>query len=224
MRPRALPAIVALLVIAAGCHLFDDDDWARIVPFNNVEESRFLAVTEAQARVFLEDAEWNTFWTEHSEEEAPGLDFEREMAIGLFWGGGYSGCTSRAEVIRVVLESSSRVVVEVDPLGSLGDCDMVVLPNQVIRLERIDKPVRFDLIMRGAKAGEGEAYGCTEAANGELGFYVVSDGGGTPQRVRCHPPCFANMQTFDHILPGLMVPDAAAVLGSLNIIAGELDR
>lgn len=150
MKNRALPLILALILATASCHLFDNENSARILPFDNIEESEFLAVTEADARVFLDDAEWKAFWTDHSAEEAPDVDFEQEMAVGLFWGGGYSGCTNRAEVIREVREGDSRVVVEVGPLGSLGDCDMVVLPNQVIRLERIDKPIAFDGELPGA--------------------------------------------------------------------------
>jgi hypothetical protein len=144
MKARAPALILGLLLVAAGCHLFDDEDSARIHPFENIEESEFLAVTEPDARVFLDEDEWKAFWTDHSEEEAPDVDFAQEMTIGLFWGSGYSGCTNRAEAIREVREGNSRVVVEVGPLGSLGDCDMVVLPNQVIRLDRIDKPVVFE--------------------------------------------------------------------------------
>ena len=119
-------------------------------PFDNIEESEFLAVTEADARVFLDEDTWKAFWTDHSEEEAPDVDFAQEMTIALFWGGGYSGCVNRAEAIREVREGDSRVVVEVGPLGDLGDCDMVVLPNQVIRLARVDKPVVFDGEVPGA--------------------------------------------------------------------------
>jgi len=144
MRNEAPVLLLGLLLVAAGCHLFDDEDSARILPFDSIEESEHLAVTEPDARVFLDEDGWKAFWTEHSEEEAPDVDFAQEMAVGLFWGGGYSGCVNRAEAIREVREGGSRVVVEVGPLGSLGDCDMVVLPNQVIRLERIDKPVVFD--------------------------------------------------------------------------------
>jgi NADH-quinone oxidoreductase subunit C/D len=64
----------------------------------------------------------------------------------------------------------------------------------------------------------------TEGANGELGFYLVSDGGSHPYRVKVRPPCFAIFQAYPHMLEGHLVPDAIAILGSLNIIAGELDR
>jgi NADH:ubiquinone oxidoreductase subunit D len=82
----------------------------------------------------------------------------------------------------------------------------------------------FKLIYEGIKVPAGDAYSFTEGANGELGYYVVSDGSGKPYRIKVRPPCFAIYQAYPHILEGHMVPDAIAILGSLNIIAGELDR
>jgi NADH:ubiquinone oxidoreductase subunit D len=82
----------------------------------------------------------------------------------------------------------------------------------------------FKLIMEGIKVPAGEKYGYTEAANGELGYYIVSDGGGKPYRIKVRPPCFAIFQAFPHILEGHMVADTVAIMSSLNIIAGELDR
>ena len=63
-----------------------------------------------------------------------------------------------------------------------------------------------------------------QLADGELGFYVVSDGTKNPYRVRCRPPCFAIYQAFGRMIIGQTIPDVVAALGSLNIIAGELDH
>ena len=84
----------------------------------------------------------------------------------------------------------------------------------------------FEQIMtnRGFTPPIGEAYGANETANGELGFYLVSDGGNTPYRARCRPPSFINYQVFEKLVVGHQVSDVVAVLGSLNIIAAELDR
>jgi NADH dehydrogenase I D subunit len=82
----------------------------------------------------------------------------------------------------------------------------------------------FKLIYDGIKVPAGDAYHFTEGANGELGYYIVADGGGRPYRVKCRPPCFALFQAYPHMLVDHMVSDAIAILGSLNIIAGELDR
>ncbi len=83
---------------------------------------------------------------------------------------------------------------------------------------------QFMLVIHGVRPPRGEVYCSSEAANGELGFYVVSDGSGKPWRVKCRPPCFAIFQAFPHMCKGQMIADAIAALGSINIIAGELDR
>ncbi len=82
----------------------------------------------------------------------------------------------------------------------------------------------FKLIMHGIQPPVGETYFQVEGGNGELGFYVVSDGTKNPYRVRCRPPCFAIYQAFGRMITGQTIPDAVAALGSLNIIAGELDH
>jgi NADH-quinone oxidoreductase subunit C/D len=82
----------------------------------------------------------------------------------------------------------------------------------------------FMLIINGVQPPKGEVYHRQEAANGELGFYVISDGTGTPYRVKCRPPCFAILSGFPEMVRGNFLADAVAALGSINIIAGELDR
>ncbi len=82
----------------------------------------------------------------------------------------------------------------------------------------------FKIIMHGICPEPGEIYDSTEAANGELGFYVIADGGKNPYRVKCRPPCFMNFAAFHEMIEGAMIADAVANLGSINIIAGELDR
>lgn len=84
----------------------------------------------------------------------------------------------------------------------------------------------FEQIMtnRGFIPPVGEAYGANETANGELGFYIASDGGNRPYRARCRPPSFINYQVFEKLVVGHQISDVIAVLGSLNIIAAELDR
>jgi NADH-quinone oxidoreductase subunit C/D len=82
----------------------------------------------------------------------------------------------------------------------------------------------FMLVIKGLRPPKGEIYDATEAANGELGFYCVSDGGPKPYRLRVRPPCFAIYQSFSQLIDGGLVSDVIAVLGSLNLIAGELDR
>ncbi|MGV3523704.1 MAG: NADH dehydrogenase (quinone) subunit D [Candidatus Sericytochromatia bacterium] len=82
----------------------------------------------------------------------------------------------------------------------------------------------FKHIFEGVLVTPGEIYDCTEAANGELGFYLVSDGTGNPYRVRCRPPCFTIFSAYPDMIEGQLIADAVATLGSINIIAGELER
>ena len=84
----------------------------------------------------------------------------------------------------------------------------------------------FEQVMtnRGFTPPLGEAYGAIESPNGELGFYLVSDGGNCAYRARCRPPCFMNYQCFPELVVGHQISDVIAVLGSMNVIAAELDR
>ncbi len=82
----------------------------------------------------------------------------------------------------------------------------------------------FKLIYEGVRPPAGECYDATEAANGELGFLIVSDGGTNPYRIKVRPPCFTQYAAYGAMIDGGMVADIAASLGSINIIAGELDR
>jgi NADH-quinone oxidoreductase subunit D len=84
----------------------------------------------------------------------------------------------------------------------------------------------FKLVMHGhgVRPPKGEVYFPVEGANGELGFYVVSDGSGKPYRVRVRPPCFAIMSALPILLVGDMMADVTPTFGSVNMIGGELDR
>ena len=85
---------------------------------------------------------------------------------------------------------------------------------------------QFKLVMigHGVRPPRGEVYLPVEGANGELGFYVVSDGAGQAYRVRVRPPCFAIMSALGELLTGEMMADIVPTFGSVNMIGGELDR
>lgn len=84
----------------------------------------------------------------------------------------------------------------------------------------------FEMIMtnRGFETPKGEVYFAIESANGELGYYIVSAGENVPWRVRTRPPCFVNYSSFGKQVEGHTISDIVAVLGSINVIAAELDR
>ena len=81
----------------------------------------------------------------------------------------------------------------------------------------------FKIIMGETKIPVGEVYSCVEGANGEVGFYLISDGGRTPYRLHFRRPCFIYYQAFEEMTKGSMMSDAIITLSSLNVIAGEMD-
>jgi len=82
----------------------------------------------------------------------------------------------------------------------------------------------FKLVIEGPKVPPGEVYVATEGGNGELGFYLVSDGSGRPYRVRVRPPSFYGMGALAHMLQGQMLADIVPTFGQINMIGGECDH
>ena len=83
---------------------------------------------------------------------------------------------------------------------------------------------QFKLTFEGIKVPKGEYYSATEGGNGELGFFIVSDGQGRPYKVKCRPPCFYSLAAYSNIVEGGMLADAVVTMASMNFIAGEFDR
>jgi NADH-quinone oxidoreductase subunit C/D len=137
----------------------------------------------------------------------------------------YARYLVRVEEVRQSLRIIEQALSRLSPGPVIVDDHRVALPpKEKVYTEMEPLIWHFKLVMEGMQVPAGEVYGCTEAANGELGFYAISDGGGRPYRLKVRPPCFAVFQAYPHMLRGHMVADAVAILGSLNIIAGELDR
>jgi NADH-quinone oxidoreductase subunit C/D len=137
----------------------------------------------------------------------------------------YARYLVRVEEIHQSLAIVEQALAALPPGPVITDDHRVALPpKEKVYTEMESLIWHFKLIMEGMKVPAGETYGYTEAANGELGFYIVSDGSGKPYRIKVRPPCFAIFQAYPHMLKGQMIPDAVAILGSMNIIAGELDR
>lgn len=122
-----------------------------------------------------------------------------------------------------------RAAVENIPAGpvNVDVNDKVVIPDKAATYRSIEGLIQhFELYMwnRRFPTPTNEVYGANETANGELGFYVVADGGGKAFRARTRPPSFIHFALFPHLIEGHQISDVPAVLGSLNIIAAELDR
>lgn len=112
------------------------------------------------------------------------------------------------------------------PAGAINVSNpAIILPQKKAVYTSIEGAMnQFKLIFEGVKVPMKEHYSCLEATNGELGFYVVSDGSGTPYKVKVKSPSFIHMAAYPSMIEDEQLADAVINLGSLNIIAGEMDR
>ena len=137
--------------------------------------------------------------------------------------GNTAGLVDVVSTVPPTLEGSERPFYERIMTGE----KRVALPNKADTYGNIEGLMNhFKIIMNthGMRPPKGDTYFAVEGANGELGFYVVSDGTDRPYRVRVRPPCFFAMAGLHTMLEGYMVADIVATFGSINMIAGELDR
>jgi len=125
------------------------------------------------------------------------------------------------ESIKIIKQALKRLA----PGPIMTDDKRVALPPKIHTYGDIEGLMNhFKIIMHGIQPPLSEVYDYTEASNGELGFHIISDGGKYPYRVKCRPPSFMNYSAFPQLIEGGMIADAIATLGTINIIAGELDR
>ncbi len=112
------------------------------------------------------------------------------------------------------------------PAGPIIIADpRIALPPKSETYNSIESMIsHFKLIMDGIHVPAGEVYSFTEAGNGELGFYIVSDGTGRPWKCRVRPPSFANTAILTKVLVGLFLADVVPTFGMVNMIGGECDR
>ena len=82
----------------------------------------------------------------------------------------------------------------------------------------------FKLVTEGIVPPKGEVYISVESPKGEMGFYLVSDGTNKPYRARVRPPSFVNLQALPRMLEGRLLADVVAVIASIDIVLGEVDR
>jgi len=141
-------------------------------------------------------------------------------------------CLARYHVRMAEMQESLKILhqaVENIPQGpvNVGPDRRSILPPPGKVWTTIEGLIsHFELVMpnRGMSVPNEEVYCATESPNGELGFYIVGDGSPRAYRARCRPPSFIHFALFPHLIRGHTLSDVVAVLGSLNIIAAELDR
>lgn len=122
------------------------------------------------------------------------------------------------KIIRQALDS-------LKPGPVLADAPQVCYPPKESVYNSIEGLIHhFKIASEGFAAPEGEVYQGIEAPKGELGFYLVSDGGTKPYRMRIRPPSFVNLGAIEKMCKGAMLADLVAVIGTLDIVLGEIDR
>ena len=151
-------------------------------------------------------------------------ELEFDVPIGKY-GDTYDRVLVREEEMRQSM-SIIRQALDLIPKGPINvDDPRITMPKKTKVYNTIEGMItNFKLIIEGVKVPAGEIYSFTEAGNGELGYYIVSDGTGKPYRVRLKPPCFYNTQALAEMIKGNTIADIIPVFGSINMIAGELDR
>jgi NADH-quinone oxidoreductase subunit D len=143
---------------------------------------------------------------------------------------GHKGDNYDRFLIRVEeIKQSTKIIrqcfeqIEPGPVN-IDDWSIVLPPKQEVYNSIEAMIAHFKLIMEGIQVPEGEVYSYTEAPNGELGFYIVSNGSGQPYRLHCRAPCFALMQGLKGMLVGSQLADIVPTFDTINMIGGEIDR
>jgi len=126
--------------------------------------------------------------------------------------------------LRIVQQALAKLK-QIGPGPIIVDDYKIALPPKEKVYTRMESLIHhFKLVMHGIEMPVGEVYSATEAANGELGFYIVSDGSKSPYRIHVRPPCYPIFSSFDEQVKGCLIADAVAILGAINVVAGEMDR
>jgi NADH-quinone oxidoreductase subunit D len=143
--------------------------------------------------------------------------------------GSVGDCYDRYLVRMEEMRQSVRILhqcLDQLPDGPINISDgKTVLPPKDKVLTKMEELIhQFILVTQGVNAPPGEIYFGAENPKGELGFYINSKGGGTPHRLKIRAPSFVNLSILSYLLPGHMMSDTVAILGSLDFVMGECDR
>lgn len=151
-------------------------------------------------------------------------DYDFEVPLGSK-GDNYDRFLVRFNEIEESIKIIEQALERLEPGPYSIDDPQVVMPQKDEVYESIEGMIsQFELVFRGIEPPVGDTYFPVEGGNGELGFYVVSDGSGTPYRVRVRPPCFVSMGVMGPLIEGHMIADIVPIFGMINMIGGECDR
>lgn len=150
-------------------------------------------------------------------------DFDFKIPIGT-QGDTYDRFTVRDEEMKQSLHIIKQAIKNM-PEGKMhADIPDFFLPPKEKVYNNMEALIyHFKIVMGETDIPAGEVYHCVEGGNGELGFYLISDGGRTPFRLHFRRPCFIYYQAYPEMIKGTMLSDAIITMSSMNVIAGELD-
>ncbi len=154
-------------------------------------------------------------------------EFEFDIPVGTN-GDTYDRFMVRQEEVwqslRIIEQALKKIDALEDKTSFHADIPNFYLPPKEQTYNDMESLIyQFKVIMGEVDIPEGEMYHCVEGANGELGFYVVSDGGRSPYRLHFRRPCFIYYQAYPEMIKGSLLSDAIVTMSSMNVIAGELD-
>mgnify|MGYP001412477390 CR=1 FL=1 len=150
-------------------------------------------------------------------------DFDFIIPVGLN-GDTYDRFMVRQEEIRQSLHIIRQAFDNLPKGSHHADVPAYYLPDKEEVYTSMEALIyHFKIVMGETPIPQGEVYHCVEGANGELGYYLISDGGRQPYRLHFRRPCFIYYQAFPEMIQGALLSDAVLTMSSLNVIAGELD-
>lgn len=150
-------------------------------------------------------------------------DFEFDIPVGQD-GDTYDRFVVRQEEIRQSLKIIKQALDNMPEGDFHADIPAFYLPPKEEVYTSMEALIyHFKIVMGEIPIPEGEVYFSVEGANGELGYYLISDGGRTPYRLHFRRPCFIYYQAYPEMIKGSMISDAILTMSSMNVIAGELD-
>lgn len=151
-------------------------------------------------------------------------DFEFDVPVGTT-GDTYDRFLVRQEEIRQSLRIIRQAIDKMPTEGGFhADVPLFYLPEKELVYNNMEALIyHFKIIMGESDVPAGEVYHSVEGGNGELGFYLVSDGGRTPYRLHFRRPCFIYYQAYPEMIKDGLLSDAILTMSSMNVIAGELD-
>ncbi len=131
----------------------------------------------------------------------------------------------RVEELRESTRIIQQCITQLPQGPYLADDPKVVLPSKEKVFNTLENMIlQFKIFATGFSAPKGDIYCGTEAHKGELGFYLVSDGGPRPYRLKIRAPSFIHLGAFDHMAKGYMIADIVTIFGTYDIVMGECDR